>query len=46
MNTLRNYRVDICTIDINKFCNLYNTVNILITQSFPKVYIYIYILEH
>jgi hypothetical protein len=43
MKILRKYLVNNQIIQICKICNDYNTINILITQIFPKVYIYIYV---
>ncbi len=44
MKILRKYLTNHQIIQINNICNDYNTLNILITQIFPKVHIYI--LEH
>ncbi len=42
MKILRRSLVNNQIIQIPKICNDYNTLNILITQIFPKVHIYIY----
>ncbi len=41
MKILRRSLVNNQIIQIRKICNDYNTLNILITQIFPKVHIYI-----
>ncbi len=41
MNFIRNDLANLQIINIHNICNVYNNINILMTQVFPKVYIYV-----